>query len=68
MHCTFLYYIIVLAVREYTYFVRIADIGGIDDHHCLNFLFITFDTIMENYQEDATEQITSLSCYDGFVY
>jgi hypothetical protein len=34
----------------------------------LNFLFITFDTIMENYQEDATEQITSLSCYDGFVY
>ena len=26
--------------------VRFVDIGGIDDHHCLNFLFITLLTIV----------------------
>ena len=29
-------------------FICFIDIGGIDDHHCLNFLFITNTTVLQS--------------------
>ena len=36
--------------------VRFVDIGGINDHHCLNFLFITyiFDFVSKSVQYNVS--------------
>jgi hypothetical protein len=44
--------------------VRFVDIGGIDDHHCLNFLFI----IKDNFQQSLMSKfVTIISIFFSYM-
>jgi hypothetical protein len=48
--------------------VRFVDIGGIDDHHCLNFLFIIKDNFQQSLMSNSLLRVVIGGPLQGKFY